>query len=178
VNAFLQWIADACRSAKWWAVVLPWEQAVRVRAGKHTKLLSPGWHWRIPFVDEVRTFNNRLRLASFPSLTVTSKDGKTITAAGLIGFRISDPLTAMLALSQPEATCGGLAMGHVARYLSERSFEAVSAEEVGVSAAQAIEEQAPGCSVEFVRLVDFACVRTFRLLQDQWRPGTDRDASL
>ena len=178
MDRLFAWLTDLFKGMRPWLVVLPWERAVRIRLGKHTTLLGSGWHLRIPFLDEVRTVNNRLRLASFPSLTVTSKDGKTITASGLIGFRIQDPLRAMLALQQPEATLGGLVMGEIARYLSERMLAEASAQGAAEVALKALDGQAPGIAIEFVRLVDFASVKTFRLLHEQWRPSTNTDAAL
>lgn len=178
MNQFIQWLADTFRGARFWFVVLPWERAVRVRLGKHARLYEAGWHWRVPFIDDLRTFNNRLRLTSFPSLTVTSKDGKTVTAAGLVGFRITDPLRALMVLQQPEATAAGLAMGEIAKYLSEKPYAECSASEAASAAAGAIANEMPGITVDFVRLVDYASIRTFRLLQEQWRPGTNTDAAL
>lgn len=178
MNQFIEWLTGVFKGVRCWFIVLPWEQSVRIRMGKAVTLFGPGWHLRIPLLDDVRTFNNRLRLTSFPSLTVMSKDGKTITASGLIGFRIANPLKAMLALQQPEATCGGLAMGQIARYISERTYAEASYEGAAASAVAALQGQAPGIAIEFVRLVDFASVKTFRLLQDQWRPGTTTDAAL
>lgn len=176
MNQFFEWISGALRAAKWWAVVMPWERAVRVRAGKHTRVWEPGWHWRIPFLDEVRTFNNRLRISTFPSLTITSKDGRTVTAAGLVGFRIVDPLRVILALQQPEHTCGALVMAFASEYLGTRAFAEVTAAEFETAALAALTHRVPGCQFEFVRLTDFAAVRTYRLLQEQWRPNTQTQA--
>lgn len=178
MSEIAKWIAEFFRGVRCWVIVLPWERAVRVRLGRWVKLLEPGAHPRIPIVDDVRVFNNRLRIAAFPSLTVTTKDGLTVTAAGLIGFKISDPLKAMLSLRDPESTCSGLGMAAVARLIAASAFEDIDVERVERSAAEAIERRAPGCSLDFVQLVDFAAVKTFRLLQDQWRPSTSVDESL
>jgi len=178
VNQLLQWLVDTLKGARCWFVVLPWERSVRVRFGKHVRVYGPGWHWRIPLLDHVRTFNNRLRVAQFPSLTVTTLDGRTVTAAGLIGFRITDPLKAMLALQEPEYTCAALAMGQLASVLSRLRFDSVAVGDLESAALAHLEDSAPGITVDFVRLVDYAAVRTYRLLQDQWRPSTQKDDKL
>jgi regulator of protease activity HflC (stomatin/prohibitin superfamily) len=178
VSEFAKWIADFFKGVRCWVIVAPWEQAVRVRAGRWTRVLEAGVHPRIPVLDDVRVFNNRLRIASFPALTVTTKDGKTVTAAGLIGFRIVDPLRAMLAMREPETTCSGLAMGHAANYIAARRFDDIAVSDLEASTVAALPGQAPGCAFDFVKFVDFAAVKTFRLLQEQWRPGTSQDESL
>lgn len=178
MNQLFQWLVDTLKGVQFWFVVLPWERSVRVRLGRHVRVYEPGWHWRIPFIDQVRTFNNRLRVAAFPTLTVTTLDGKTITVAGLVGFRITDPLKAMLALQQPEETCAALAMGYLAELLSASRMDSTDAGRLAAAAVAHLDGNAPGITVDFVRLVDFAIVRTFRLLNDQWRPTTNRDANL
>src|SRR5687768_9571068 len=101
MTGFWQALIDFIRGLKWWTVVNPWERAVRVRAGKWTKVLECGWHWRIPFFDTIWLVNSRLRFAPFPCTTISTVDGKTVTAAGTVGFRIVDPLLAKMTWHQP-----------------------------------------------------------------------------
>lgn len=49
------------RLVSWWFVVLPWEQAVRVRAGSRVRLYGAGLHFRVPFIDYVWLQNTRRR---------------------------------------------------------------------------------------------------------------------
>lgn len=172
MSGFIDWITNLFRQVKCWTIVLPWERAVRIRLGKHVRILEPGFHVRIPIIDEVRVYNNRLRICSFPCITVTTRDGKTVTAAGLVGFRIVDPLASLMTLREPETTCSALAMSAVAKFILASRFETLKASEVECVAVAAITSAAPGIIFDFVRLTDFASVRTYRLLQDSWRPGT------
>jgi len=173
VNQLFQWLADLFQGARIWTTVLPWERGLRVRLGRWTRLLEPGLHWRIPFLDVVRLINSRLRIASIPCVTVTTQDGKTVTAAGAVGFRITDPYKALLTIQNPEDAAAALAQAGFAAYLIVRKADALSVEEMerevlGVLASSGLD----GLEFEFVKVVDFAIVRTIRLLQEQWRPNT------
>ena len=42
MNQILDLIREFFRLFQWWVIIAPWEQAVRVRAGKHLTLLQPG----------------------------------------------------------------------------------------------------------------------------------------
>lgn len=71
-----------------------------------------------------------------------------------------------------------LGKGHIAEVLSTRRFDETTVADMARAAVRHLDGNAPGITVEFVKLVDFAAVRTFRLLQDQWRPSTEKDAGL
>lgn len=173
MNQFFQWLANFFQGSRPWQVVMPWERALRVRLGKRTILWEPGFHWRIPFVDEVRIVNTRLRIASVPCITVTTTDGKTVTVAGCVGFRIFDPFQTLLTIQHPEDAASALAQAAVAKYIASRRVAELSMEQMEQTALDALTTSSmAGLAFEFVRVVDFAVVRTFRLLQEVWRPNT------
>lgn len=175
MEGIVKWIADIFRSFQWWAVVNLWERGVRVRLGKSATLLEPGWHWRIPIADKVWVFNNRLRLTSFPAQTLTTLDQRTITVAGLVGFRITDPLAAMQSLQQPEFSCAALTQTAVTEYVCSREFGELDRAAMEQDALDLLHSSTNGFAFEFVRATDFASVRAIRLLQETWRPETRPD---
>lgn len=170
---FVQWLADLLQRVKLWAVVQPWEIGVRVRVGRFVTKLNPGFHWRLPFLDTVTIVNTRLRVVAFPALTVTTMCGKTMTVAGSVGLRIHDPFAAMMAVSHPEDTYSALVQGVAARYIATHRADEVSVAKFEHEVIEKLHaSEIPGVTCEFVNVVDFAAVRTIRLLQEQWRPGT------
>jgi regulator of protease activity HflC (stomatin/prohibitin superfamily) len=159
-------------------IVLAWERGVLVRLGRNARILEPGFHWRIPYLDEVRTLNNRFRIACFPCATISTRDGKVMTCAGNVGFRIADPRAALLALSQPDDILAAMAQSAIAELVAERTAQDLTAAYIEARALASLRDfgAARGLEVEFVRLVDFAAVRAIRLLQGQWRPRSHEDA--
>lgn len=86
----------------WWFVVEPWEQAVRVRFGKHVRLFGAGVHVRIPFFDKLYLQNVRRRVSQLDVQTLTASDGKSLTVNGSIGYRIADVLKLQQTLHHAE----------------------------------------------------------------------------
>jgi regulator of protease activity HflC (stomatin/prohibitin superfamily) len=173
VNELFQWIVGVIKGARFWQIVLPWERAVRVRFGRNPILWESGFHWRIPYFDEVRIANTRLRLACVPAQTITTRDKTTVTIDVSVAFRITDPLVAMLRLQQPEDSCAGFAQVAVARYVSERQYPEINLAELEHAVLTEIGSMAgEGVQVEYVRITEFALIRTIRLIQDSWRPHT------
>lgn len=168
----LKWITDLLKSVQFWVTIAPWEVGVRVRLGKHTKQLGPGVHLRIPLVDHITPVNTRIRIAAFPCVTVSTTDGPVFTAAGLVGFRIVDPLLSMQTFKEPETSCSAFAQGVAAEYISVRTSGEVNPCELETYAMEQLAHSVSGIEFEFVRLTDCAAVRTIRLLQESWRPET------
>lgn len=176
MNGILQWLTNLLQSVKWWAIVNPWERGILVRLGKHARLLEPGWHLRIPIVDSVTLFNNRLRISTFPGQTLATTDGRVVTIAGNVGFRISDPLEAMRSLQQPEYSCAALVQTTVSNYVTSRRFAQLMKGELEDEAKSDLTRVAGGLEIEYVSITDFAPInRTFRILGDEWRPNTKPD---
>lgn len=177
MQGILEWLTSIAQGVKFWAVICPWESGVRVRLGKHAAKLDSGWHWRIPLADSILIFNNRLRIAVVPAQTITTSDGRAVSVAGSVGFRIADPLRAMLALQQPELSAAALVQRTVAQYVAGRDLDEIAADELEACAKAELEVLADGLEIEYVKLTDFAIInRTFRLLGEEWRPSTKLDA--
>ena len=68
------------KSFQLWVTVAPWEMGLRVRLGKTATVLCPGPHWRIPFLDRMFVQQVRLRSLGIGGQTVTTKDGKPLSA--------------------------------------------------------------------------------------------------
>ena len=90
-----QLLQAAAKPLVWWVVVAPWEQAVLVRMGKRARQLSPGTHFRIPFLDRVYLTCVRKRVTRETCMSVMTKDRKVLTLGISLEFAIAD-LQAML----------------------------------------------------------------------------------
>lgn len=68
--------------------VLEYKQGALFRAGKFKKILYPGWHLRIPFVDDYHTENVMFDTMCIKEVSVTTLDGKTISVGGEFDLNI------------------------------------------------------------------------------------------
>lgn len=154
---------------KWWVVIAPWEQAVRVRAGKHQRLLGAGVHLKVPYVDKVYIQSTRLRYCSIPTQTLTTKDGHAVTTSGIAGFEIADIEKVYNTLHHPDAAVYGEAMDVIAKAVVTNSREACTpawlAKHVRHQMGSRVE--AYGLELRTLAITDFAVVKTFRLLQGE-----------
>lgn len=172
IKQLLQGIQSALT---WWVTVAPWEQAIRVRAGKHVRLLRAGIHARVPILDRVYRQSTRRRVTTLPPQTLTTKDGKSLTLGLTLGYRIVDLMRLYETLHHAEGTIMAMALGSAARF--------VMAHEAGFDPVALCSEVERGLGLERYGLADVdislanhAVVRTYRFITgdaDVWSSGAD-----
>src|SRR5690349_5060107 len=126
------------RLVSWWFVVLPWEQAVRVRAGSHVRLYEAGLHFKVPLLDYVRIQNTRRRASSVDAQTISTKDGKTITIGGSLAYRVADVMTLQKSLHQAAHTLGQIAAGAASQFVISHEFKDCTPEAIVASVNESV----------------------------------------
>jgi regulator of protease activity HflC (stomatin/prohibitin superfamily) len=177
MNAFSQamrWLTDLL---KWWIVIMPWEQGLRVRLGNRVTVLSPGMHLRIPFIDSTYKQTTRMRIISLPIQTLTTVDGKTLTVTAVLAYTIGDLQTLYQTVHQPEGTIANLVLSEIAKCVSSHTLAECSAASVEAHATDALRLGIHGLNGTQVRVVGYVVARTYRIIQDHyWTPnGMDLD---
>lgn len=164
----VQNILDFLRNLlSWWFVVLPWEQAIRVRFGKHSRLFGAGLYWRIPFFDVLYIQNVRRRISTIPVQTLGTADGKTITLHGSLGYRVADVLKLQLTLHDAEGSVQQEVLGLITKYVvTHAAAECGSAQIIANICAQLDLTKYGLADAEFFLTGYVADVPTYRLLQD------------
>lgn len=165
MNQLFEWLMNFFRQFKLLAIVLPWERAARIRLGNRVKVWEPGLHLRLPFIDHVEPLNTRLRIADVGAQTLTTADGHTLTIGLVVGFKISDPLAALLKMHHPESSCSAIASSAVAGIVGKTQRMFLSAEAVEQHVLESVARETT-YEIEFVRVRNFAYARTYRLLND------------
>ena len=161
---------------QWWFIVEPWEQAVRVRFGKHVRLFENGAHFRIPFFDNIYVQNTRRRLTSIGSQTLTTADRKLVTIHSTLGYTIND----VLKLHQTLHDAEGTVLQHVTTLLAQDIATHVLADctpadvMCRVQGKLQLEKYGLG-NLEFALTSYVSDIKTIRLINDTfapWMPGS------
>lgn len=170
MNSFFQWIADFFRGMKPWVMVMPWEKAIRIRFGKHVREFGAGMHFRFPHLDEYLIVNTRLRVTTTGTQTISTKDGKTVSASVSIGFLMENPLESFRKVAFPEPTVAAYAGTLLSKYISERVLADISIPDLTNTLLGELGTFG-GVHFEFVAVTDFVVAKTFRLLQETGARG-------
>lgn len=153
---------------KWWILIAPWEQALRVRGGKHSKLLLAGAHIRIPVWDRMYRQSVRLRAASVPAQTLSTTDGFAVEVRLCLMYQITDMEKLYESVDNPDAL-GAVAASAVAKYVTTRELGDLSVVGIEEAASAAMNLEDFGLAAEEgqspVRVLDVVFLkRTYRLI--------------
>lgn len=163
IKEFFQWLID---SFKIWVIVQPWESAVRVRMGKHTKVLTKGIFFRIPYLDSIFVQENRLRIVQMSLQTLTTKDLNAITIEAAVGYTIEDIEKLYKSLYQPETTISNMVKSNIAEYIFEKNHNEIKPSDLEKNVLNDLQNLDYGLNIQYLRIQNFAIVKTFRLIQD------------
>lgn len=170
----LNWIGNLFR---WWFVVAPWEQAVRVRGGKTATLLEAGIHFRIPGLDRIYRESTKLRTIDTGIQTVSTKDNHAVTLQARIRFRVENYLTVFQELHHAEDTLIDLTMSEIAEQVRDKNREELTPKKIESFVEKRLNADRYGLSDLGITITDFAFVKTFRLIQhdNRWSHGSYMD---
>lgn len=164
VKEFLEYIFGVL---KFWVIIQPWQQGLRVRIGKHVKLLEGGIYFKLPYFDSVFAQEIKLRVKEVPIQTVTTKDGKTITLSSNFGYQIKNIRRLYDTLHQPESTVTNVAMSKTAEYFFNNRFEDITIDAAQKYVLGGLEKLDYGIEFKYFKVANFAVVKTFRIIKDE-----------
>ena len=173
LNNLLQPIIDFLKKLRGWVIIAPWEQGLRVRLGKHTKLLKSGFHFKLPLADIVHVQNTRLRFYTVPTQTICTKDRKTVTIGSIVGFSIQDIEILYKNIHSPEEVVCSKTQGIFAELIGQTTSETFSVIIIEETALDYLQSMTWGLKIESVKITDVAFVRTYRIINDS-RWGSER----
>lgn len=159
---------------RWLIMLAPWEQAVRVRLGKRVKVLGAGVHLRIPFADVIYRQSIRRRASMCGTITVTTRDGKTITLSLALQYAIGDLRKLYETLHDAEDTIEMNAVGLAARYVAAHDFDSCLPSAIENEVRLRLHLENFGLMDVEVFITTFAVVRTYRIIQGEpreWKRG-------
>jgi len=159
------------RPFQWWIVVAPWEHGLRVRLGKVSKLLLPGIHFRIPFLDRIYTQSIRLRTIWDGCQTITSADGFCLTVGISIDFIIADLKELFNSLSAPEATLRFHAASAVTEFVSSKNRADINSLDIEKAVNNKLSNFNRGLASIEAHVTAFAFAKTYRLLMNDYSHG-------
>ena len=80
-------------------IVQPYEQALRIRLGRYTGRLNPGFSWVIPVITRVVTLDLRTQVIDVPRQEVITKDNSPTNVDAIVYIRVIDPEKAYFEVS-------------------------------------------------------------------------------
>lgn len=167
----MNWIKDTIQYIleffRFWIILEPWEKGLRIRLGKNITLLEKGIHFRLPVFDSIYIQNTRVRLSKMAPQTVSTKDGSTVTLIPALEYKTTDVFKLYNNVQLPEMTVESVVKSEIAKLLNDTPIKDLSIKNIELKALESLASYDYGLEFISVRIVGYAVVQTFRLIQDQ-----------
>lgn len=154
-------------------IVSQTSKGVRLRLGKFKDILEPGFHFKIPFADEIILQTTVWTTFSMPSQSLTTKDGKDIVIKGIIKYKILDMQTFALEVWDAIDAISDMTQGIIFDIVKDKTWEELQTIDLKplITRKARLEAKRWGIEIETVTLSDLAKIRSIRLLNDNGSIG-------
>ena len=152
---------------KWWVVILPWEQGIRITFGSKMNLIGPGVHVAIPVVHSIFKQSSRMRRLDVNTQTLTTSDGKCIVLGAALQYAIVDIVKLYNGLHNPDSTLAVAAQERVANFITTHPAEECTVDSICERVSAELDFSNYGLGGVKICIVDFAFIRAYRVLMDQ-----------
>lgn len=176
IELILQFIDDILP----FKIVPYYDRGVRLRFGnpkmiKNEKdedealVLQPGFHWKIPFADNILTTMIKSTTISLSEQTVTTKNNVSIVVKSVIKYKIQNAGTLLLEVNDPIDAISDMTQGIIRDTFIGMDYEQVNdskiANDITVKARR--EAKKWGIEIETVTLTDLGKMTSIRLLNSK-----------
>lgn len=103
--------------------VLEYRKGILFRAGRYNKVLQPGWHFRIPFVDTFYTEIVMNDTMAIKEVNVTTLDGKTITVGAEFNLEVRDIYKAVVLTNDWRTNLVDISRGIISNQILSNNWE-------------------------------------------------------
>lgn len=145
--------------------ILEYKEGVLFRAGRFVKILYPGWHFKIPFIDSFHTENVKLDTMSVKEVNITTLDGKTATIGCEFDIEITDFYQASVLTNEWRTNLFDISRGILSNDLEDINWDDIRKKTTKNSIARKIEKRALelGITVSNFNFTDKSISRTINL---------------
>lgn len=145
--------------------ILQYKEGIMLRAGKFHRVLKPGWHLKIPFVDQYLDENVKLDTMQITEVNITTLDGKTATIGCEFELCITDIYTALIDTNDWRSNLHDMCQGILSEHLEDLNWEEIKKKTTKNSIAKKIETKASemGITTSNFNFTNKATSRVFKL---------------
>lgn len=151
--------------------VIPYyNKGVRLRLGNPVggkeDVLQPGFHWKIPFVDDILSHMVKTKTINLLEQTITTKDYKSIVVKAVIKYEVFDVYTVLLEVNDPTDAVADMVQGIIRDTFIEKNWVDCNNTTVIAEISRRAKREAKRWGIEIleITLTDLAEMKSIRLL--------------
>jgi len=153
-----------------WVVIDAYEQGVVLRLGKFNRIVNPGFNLIWPLGFEAVKYETVVRQTVYlDPQSLTTSDGKSITVAAIVIFKIADIRKFLLDIDDGEDDMSNMIYGIISDWVQYKNWSEIVSKDFDANITIAAKEQCNEyCGIEIIGIKwsDKATARNIRLWND------------
>jgi regulator of protease activity HflC (stomatin/prohibitin superfamily) len=167
-DAIFQWLRDI------WSIFWPvlqieqFNRGIILRGGKFKKMIGPGLHLRIPFLDTKLEETVVPTTYDLSSQSLVTLDGKEITVKAMFKSQITDVKKFLLEVYDTKNAMGDIIMGIIARMIMSSDWTDLRGEAINneITKKARVEGKKIGIEILQVTLTSITSSRSIRIFSE------------
>lgn len=149
--------------------VQEYKLGVLLRAGKFLKILKPGPHLRIPFIDEYIVDFVKVDTMRISEVNITTLDGKTITIGCEFDLEVTDIYLALIETNEWRGNLHDICQGILSDNLEDLNWDDIRKKTTKNAIFKKINERALqiGVTIDNFNFTDKAISRVYKLFNNK-----------
>jgi regulator of protease activity HflC (stomatin/prohibitin superfamily) len=148
------------------AVIRHYDKGVRLRLGLNKGVLEAGFHWKIPFADEIIFCLVKTTTMPLNEQTITTKDNQSIVVKSVVKYEVSDVVTLLLEVYDAKDAVADMTQGIIRNTFIEKNWADCNNPEIVKEITDKARTEANkwGIKINKVTLTDLGLMRSIRLI--------------
>jgi len=155
-----------------WKELLPWtivdagHHCGIFRLGNYHRTLEPGFHLKIPFVEEVNTHNTCVTTLRLEPQTLTTLDGVAVVVAAIVKYQIEDIKPYLTEIWDQHDVLGDVSMGAIRTNISQTAYNELVSNPPEDKVATAVRRECNryGFRIHKITFTDIGRMKSIRLV--------------
>lgn len=156
-------------------IIRQYQNGVYLRNGKFRKVLLPGRHYKLPFIDEIMEQHVVVTTMSLPAQSLYTTDKQNIVVKSMVKYRISDVKVYLLEVFDATDVISDVTQAIIKKLVTSRSLDECISHDLDSEITRKVREKSKSMGVEIqqVTLTDIAPIRSYRLINDNFSNKVD-----
>ena len=142
-----------------------------LRFGRYHKALTPGFYWKIPFVDTIHECHHTTTTQEIGPQTIVTKDGVSLVLQAIVKYHIGDARAYLFEVYESQDAIVDLCEGALKMEVVSKTWEEIRADFEDLDNQIAIRARRDvklfGVVIDKVTITSIAPIRTIRVIQER-----------
>ena len=149
-------------------VIKEYDKGAFFRFGKYKKIIGPGLHFKIPFVDSIDNHTVVTTTMTLPAQSVVTKDGTSVVIKAQIKYEIEDLSIFAVKVYDAIDAISDMTCGIIFQTVKSKTYEEACNIDLNKLITNSARKEAKqwGINIEKITVTDFSQMRSIRLFNE------------